>query len=153
MRAGLKVAAVAAGLCTLLGATAEGCPGDAPPPSVGHDRDQPGVPDPPAPVPTPSQVVTLRFTVFTTTTAVVTWNAGHGNKFIDSMAPNGTRGESWTAGAVKGARIYLGAIPARRDLRGTISVKVENAVTGALLCHDTNYGNTRSGADCHAKAK
>lgn len=129
-----------------------GCPDEqAPAPSsVGHNPNQAGVPDP-APHASPSaNNVTLHFAVTTEIPVAVTWNAGHGNKFIDLLrAP----GEGWNAGAPKGAAVYLGAISAHRNERGHITVKITNATTGKLICVDSNWTNTNAGADCQGAAK
>jgi hypothetical protein len=121
----------------------------APPPSLGHDRDRPGQPDPAPHAPTPSRrVVQLRFTVEANVPTVVTYNAGHGNKFLENI-----RFDVWYAPSYVGATAYLGAVPARRDTRGTIHVKIDYGTDDRLVCFDTNFANTRAGADCQGKVK
>ena len=146
MRTGNR--AVSLVLAGLLALQSGGCPSDAPPPSQGHDRNQAAPPDP-APHASPSKDdVSIHFYVYTTVEVVVTYNAGHGNKFIDSLAHN----DNWFVAAPAGAQVYISATPAKRGTHGTISVKAEGS-GGRLLCHDSNFGNTRSGADCHGRAK
>ena len=148
MRGSIRAASLA--LSGLLALQSGGCPSDAPPPpSVGHDRNQAGQPDPAPNAPKQSDAVSVRFTVITNVEVVVTYNAGHGNKFIDSLKHT----ESWTVGAPARSPIYISATPAKRGSHGTISVKAENAATGKLLCHDTNFDNLNAGADCHGTAK
>lgn len=150
MRNALLAAFAAAAI--LLGASACDPATGTPPASSGHNPNRAGEPDPAphAPKPSPSQMISVRFTVINNVDAVVTYNAGQGNKFIDTMRKPG---ESWTAGARKGAALYLSATPFHRGASGTISVKIENAASGKLLCHDTNFGNLKAGADCHGTAK
>jgi hypothetical protein len=134
-----------------LAAAAGGCGSSTTPPpaSSGHDRERAGQPDPAPNAPTPSaERVSIEFFVFTDIDVVATYNVGTGNKFNDGIHKPG---DHWTVGAAKGADVYINAIPARRQ-SGTISVKIENATTHKLLCHDTNYDNTKAGADCHGTA-
>lgn len=141
------IAALAA-VAILLGLS--GCdPVATPPASSGHDRERAGQPDPAPGVPSPSgEKVSVQFFVFTDIAAVATYNVGTGNKFNDTIkAP----GDNWTVGTVKGADVYINALPARRE-SGRISVKIENAKTHKLLCHDTNFDNLKAGADCHGTA-
>jgi hypothetical protein len=134
----------------LLALQSGGCPDQSPPPSVGHDPNQPGVPDP-APHTSPSTApVRLKFHVENKTAVVVTWNAGQGNKFIDPLRPPG---DTWYASAPKGSQVYLGAVLFHQDQPGLIVVKVTNADNGKLICTDTNWQNERSGASCQNKAK
>ena len=123
--------------------------GSAPPPSVGHNPEHAGQPDPVPHAPTPSrQVRQLRFTVDASVATVVTYNAGHGNKFLENITF-----DVWYAPSYVGAKIYLGALPAKRDTKGNIHVKVDYGTDNLLLCFDTNYGNTRAGADCEGTVK
>src|SRR5712691_3841284 len=88
--------------------------GSAPPPSVGHNPDHAGQPDPVPHAPTPSrQVRQLRFTIEASVATVATWNAGHGNKFLENV-----KFEVWYAASYVGATAYLGALPAKRDTQG-----------------------------------
>lgn len=151
IRTRTKAAAVALGLTIFVGATAEGCPDTPPPaPSGGHNGNQAAPPDPAPHAPKPSDAISVRFTVITEIEVVVTYNAGHGNKFIDSVKA-GT--DSWTVGAPAGAAIYISATPAKRGTQGTIAVKAENAASGKLLCVDHNFTNLKAGADCHGRAR
>lgn len=148
MRAVAGVAVFAVLLSGLADSSCKSDPGPLPP-SVGHNPDHAGVPDPAPHAPTPSaRVVQLRFTVEASVATVVTYNAGHGNKFLENV-----RHDVWYAPSYVGARVYLGALPAKSDTRGTIHVKVDYGTGDRLVCFDTNFGNTRAGADCQGKVK
>lgn len=148
-----KILAVAAVLTCVMSVSA--C-GDIPPAKEGsgHNDNAAGVPDPPAAAPTPSNSVTLRFWVFSNIKTVVTYNAGHGNKFIDSLESTGSKGVSWDVGSYPGASVYLSSTPWERGGKGTITIKVENVNTGKLVCGpDSNFTNTKAGASCIGKVK
>ena len=123
---------------------------DAPAPSSGHNREQAAPPDPAPRAPTPSDDLSIRFKVVTDIEVVVTYNSGHGNKFIDSVKPPG---ESWVRAAPRGAAIYLSATPAKRGERGTIGIIVDNAITGKGICRDNNFTNKGAGASCGGPAR
>ena len=143
------LASLTAGLMTV--SLVAGCdPVKSPPSSVGHDDNGAGAPDPAPGEPTPSrEPITVHFYVFTNVEVVVTYNAGDGNKFIDSLSVN----DDWLVGSYKGARIYISATPAKRGTHGTISVKAENATNGKLICVDSNFTNHNAGASCGKKAQ
>lgn len=144
-----RLLATLAGLLLFVGVSASDCDTSSPPPSVGHDPNQAGVPDPAPHAPTPSaRVVQLRFTVDASVATVVTYNAGHGNKFLENI-----KFDVWYAPSYVGATAYLGALPSKSDTKGTIHVKIDYGTDDRLVCFDTNYGNTRAGADCQGKVK
>lgn len=144
MRTGYRAAALA--MAAALALQSGGCPSDGATPDHGNNRAAP--PDP-APHASPSRNdVSVHFYVYTDVEVVVTYNAGHGNKFIDSL----TRNDDWFVAAPKGAQVYISATPAKRGAHGTIAVKAEGTA-GRLLCHNTNVTNTHAGADCFGKAK
>lgn len=133
----------------LVAVLASGCKGGdtPPPPSIGHDRERAGEPDPPAPQPSKEQT-TIRFTVNNSAPVVVTWNAGFGNRFTDPIEPPGT---SWTEKAVVGKNAYVNATPWRKQSVGNISVYIDYGTNDELICFDTNYANLKAGADCSGR--
>jgi hypothetical protein len=148
-RTRLRAFAAVAVVAVLLSGLADSSCEKTPPPSVGHNPERAGEPDPAPHQPTPSrQVRQLRFTVEASVATVVTYNAGHGNKFLENV-----KHDVWYVPSYSGASVYLGALPARRDTRGTIHVKIDYGTDNELVCFDTNFGNTRAGADCHGRVR
>ena len=151
MNAIIKAIAAGAALAALsTGAADPSCAKQgSPPPSIGHDRERAGEPDPPA-VPRESQRPrSIRFVVDAAIPVVVTFNSGHGNKFYENIVGH----DDWMEASYSGARVYLGAVPARRDTKGRITIKIDYGTDNEIICFDTNFSNTHAGADCHGKVK
>jgi hypothetical protein len=127
-----------------------GCPKTTTPakPSIGHNNNQAGVPDPPVPPPTSTGTRLIRFRVETTINVLPVFNAGFGNRFPDGISPPG---DTWTEQAIIGAEIYIGASPAKRKESGLINVYADYGTNNDLICYDSNAVNHKAGASCTGK--